>query len=279
MTKNLTELIQSALQEDLSELGDITSLSILKKNEPGKAKIVSKENGIIAGGFVVEKVFSIVDPSVKIELLVEDGTKVKKGQDVILISGSQQGILTGERTALNFLCRMSGIATSTAQFVELTKNTNVKILDTRKTIPGFRLLEKYSVRAGGGYNHRIGLYDMVLIKENHITAAGGIVSAVKQCRKYLLENKLDVNIEVETQTLEEVHQAVELKVDRIMLDNMNLKQIDEAVSFVNKKIKLEVSGGVNINNISSYAATGIDYISVGQLTHSAKALDFSLLII
>ncbi len=278
MIGNLTELIQSALNEDLSDNGDVTSLATVQQNAQGKARIFAKERGIIAGGFVVENVFSLLDPSIHVEIMVEDGTEVSADQQVIAIQGSLRGILTGERTALNFLCRLSGIATLTSQFVKLTEGTGVRILDTRKTTPGMRLLEKYAVRTGGGYNHRIGLYDMFLIKENHITAAGSITNAVTLCREYMKSSHADLKIEVETRTLDEVREALQLRVNRIMLDNMSIEQAQQAVILVNKAVKLEISGGVNLENVSAYARTGVDYISIGGLTHSAKALDLSLLV-
>ena len=278
MIKNLTELLQIAFEEDLSDIDDITSNATVAETTQGKAKIVAKEKGIIAGGFVVEKAFSLIDPLCKVEIQLEDGAQVYPGQEVITISGSQRSILTGERTALNFLCRLSGVATLTSQFVKSTEDTNVKILDTRKTTPGLRWLEKYAVRMGGGYNHRIGLYDMILIKENHITAAGGIEKAVAYCQEYLTKNELDLKIEVETRNPEEVKAALNLKVNRIMLDNMTVDQVKEAVALVKNRVELEISGGINLDNVTKYAQTGVDYISIGLLTHSAKALDFSLLV-
>ena len=279
MMKNLTELIQNTLGEDLGDIGDITSLATVPKNSTGKAKIITKQEGIIAGGFVVDKVFSLVDPTVNIDIKIDDGTYVQTGQEVIAISGPLQSILTGERTALNFLCRLSGIATLTHQFVDLIKHTGVKLLDTRKTTPGLRWLEKYAVRTGGGFNHRIGLFDMVLIKENHITAAGGIENAITRCQKYMKEKNLNLKIEIETKNLNEVKLALKYNIDRIMLDNMSTAQVKEAVALVNKKVKLEISGGINLQNLLEYAQTGVDYISSGLLTHSAQAFDFSLLIV
>jgi len=278
MIKNLTEIIQMALQEDLCDVGDITSIATVPEKSTGNAKIIAKEEGIIAGGFVVEQVFQLVDPALHVEIKSEDGSSVQVGQKVIFISGPLRSILTGERTALNFLCRLSGIATLTSQIVKATANTNVKILDTRKTTPGLRWLEKYAVRMGGGVNHRIGLYDMILIKENHITAAGGIKNAVLRCRYYLQQNNLDLKIEVETRNLDELEQALQMRVDRIMLDNMTVEQVKQAVALTNNRVKLEISGGINLDNISDYAQTGVDYISSGLLTHSAKAFDFSLLV-
>ncbi len=278
MSDFIEQLIHNALIEDLGDRGDVTSLSTVSEDCVGRAQIIAKEAGVIAGGHVVKKVFEIVNPHLAIELLVKDGERVESKQPVISIHGPMRGILTGERTALNFLCRLSGIATLTSQFVELVKHTGVRILDTRKTTPGLRTLEKYAVKVGGGDNHRIGLFDMVLIKENHITAAGGIQQAVNRCRGFLKQQNLNVKIEVETRNIHEVKEAINLKVDRIMLDNMTVEQIRKAVVLVNKKVEVEISGGVNLKNIVEYAETGIDFISIGALTHSAEALDFSLLV-
>jgi nicotinate-nucleotide pyrophosphorylase (carboxylating) len=274
---NLTELIRTALAEDLGEHGDITTQATVDAEAVGKARIVAKAPGIIAGEFVVEQVFKTVDPKLKIDVLVEDGSPVTAGLNVILVHGPQRGILMGERTALNFLCHLSGIATLTARFVTAVAGTNAKILDTRKTNPGMRTLEKYAVKMADGHNHRAGLYDMMLIKENHIAAAGSITTAVRRCRDYLVEQQLARKIEVETQTLKEVEEAVALHVDRIMLDNMSLETIQHAVNLVAGRVKIEASGGVTIENVRSIAETGVDFISIGQLTHSAPALDFSLL--
>ena len=274
----MMSIVQIALKEDLDDRGDVTSLSTVPVAKTGKATIISKAEGIIAGVDIVAKVFQEVDSGIKIKANVTDGQKVSPGDNVIDISGSLRGILTGERTALNFLCRLSGIASLTSQFVELVKHTGVRILDTRKTTPGLRQLEKYAVKIGGGHNHRIGLYDMVLIKENHITAAGGIRQSVESCRDYLKKQNLNLKIEVETRNMLEVQEALDMQVDRIMLDNMSVQQIREAVLLVNKKAELEISGGVNLENIVEYAGTGVDFISIGALTHSASALDFSLLV-
>jgi len=278
MIKNLTEIIQNALSEDLDESGDVTSSATMGEDTAGTAEIIAKEDGILAGGFVVEKVFNLLDSLISVDIKFDDGASVRNRDVVFVINGPMRGILIGERTALNLLCRMSGIATLTSKFVKLTEGTGVKVLDTRKTTPGLRSLEKYAVRVGGGFNHRIGLFDMVLIKENHIAAANGISNAVKLSRSYLKEHELDLKIEVECRKLEEVREAVELDVDRIMLDNMNVDQITQAVRLVNGRKKLEISGGVNLDNVAEYAKTGVDYISVGQLTHSARAMDFSLLV-
>ncbi len=271
-------LIKVSLEEDLGGIGDITSEAIINDFQKGTAEIIAKQDGIFAGGFIVQMVFSHIDPSMNVQINFTEGDKINRGVIVATIEGLIKNILIGERTALNFLSRVSGIATLTNQFIEKLKGSNIKILDTRKTIPGWRFLDKYAVAMGGGTNHRIGLFDMILIKENHIAAAGGIDKAIERCRKYLWEHNMKVLIEVETKNIEEVKAAIEAKVDRIMLDNMNIDQIIEAARIVNGRIELEVSGGINLSNISDYHNVGIDYISIGQLTHSAPAFDYSLLI-
>ena len=272
------QLIQVSLKEDLDENGDVTSNAILAKEKQGIATIIAKQHGVFSGGFVVKMVYSYIDQSVKVNIKTDEGDLIKEKQSVIEIKGPVKSILIGERTALNFLARMSGVATLTHQFIEKLKGSNIKILDTRKTNPGWRYLDKYSVSSGGGKNHRIGLFDMVLIKENHIAAAGSIENAVQLCRDYLRAKSLELKIEVETKDLKEVKQALALKVDRIMLDNMNLQQIKQAVEIVNGKTELEISGGVNLENVDEYYDSGVDFISVGQLTHSANAFDFSMIL-
>ncbi len=274
----INRLIKVALDEDLDEIGDVTSNAILRNQKEGTATIIAKQDGILAGGFVVKMVYSYVDESIKVILNADEGDKLINKQPVIEINGPIKSILIGERTALNFLARMSGIATLTNKFVNKLNTSNIKLLDTRKTLPGWRYLDKYSVMVGGGVNHRIGLFDMVLIKENHIAAAGSIEKAVSLCRSYLKSNNLDLKIEVETRNQKEVKEALNLNVDRIMLDNMNLEQIKRATEIVAGKTKLEISGGVNIENISEYLNSGVDFISAGHLTHSVKAFDYSLLL-
>lgn len=274
----IKQLIQVSLKEDLDENGDVTSDAILKNGMQGTAKIIARQNGLFSGGFVVKMVYAYIDQLVKVNIKAIEGGLIKEKQSVIEISGPVKSILIAERTSLNFLARMSGVATLTNQFVEKLKGSTISILDTRKTHPGWRYLDKYSVFIGGGKNHRIGLFDMVLIKENHIAAAGSIESAVKLCRDYLTSKKLDLKIEVETKNLVEVKQALALKVDRIMLDNMNLEQIKQAAEIVNGKTELEISGGVNLETVGEYYDSGVDFISVGQLTHSARAFDYSLLL-
>ena len=274
----INQLIEVSLKEDLYKIGDVTSNAIIKNEKQGLANVIAKQDGVFSGGFLVKMVYSYIDQKVNVDLIETEGTSVKNRQIVIKIKGPTKSILIGERTALNFLARSSGIATLTNKFVQKLTGSNIKILDTRKTIPGWRYLDKYSVFIGGGTNHRIGLFDMVLIKENHIAAAGSIEKAVNLCDDFLKANKLDLKIEVETKTLEEVKQALELKVDRIMLDNMDLKQIKQATQLVAGKTETEISGGVTLENIDDYFDTGVDFISIGQLTHSAKAFDYSLLI-
>jgi nicotinate-nucleotide pyrophosphorylase (carboxylating) len=278
ITKEIDHIIHLALTEDLDEAGDVTSNLLLSPSKRGKAVIVAKQRGVIAGLKIVHRVFKKVDPQIEISDLVEEGALVNPPDTIVKIAGPLCSILTAERTALNFLQRLSGIATLTAQFVEQVKGTQAQILDTRKTTPGFRLLEKYAVRVGGGLNHRKGLFDMILIKENHIVAAGGVSQAVRTIKENMMRKNLALKVEVEARTLDDVKEALEVKVDRIMLDNMTLSQIQQAVNLVSGKVELEVSGGVTLKNVRDLAETGVDFISVGALTHSAKALDLSLLI-
>jgi len=278
LTTEIESLIDLALREDLGENGDVTSNCILNSDDEGQASIIVKKDGIIAGLPIAEWVFKKVNPGLKVQNRVEEGSKVQRYEEVVRIIGPLTGILTAERTGLNFLQRLSGIATLTAEFVRKVAGTKVRILDTRKTTPGFRVLEKYAVRAGGGGNHRFGLYDMVLIKENHIAAAGGIASAVEQTRENMKKRDLNLKIEVEVRNLSEVEQVLNLAVDRLMLDNMSLQKIREAVKLTNGKVELEVSGGVTLETVREIAETGVNYISVGALTHSASSLDLSLLI-
>jgi nicotinate-nucleotide pyrophosphorylase (carboxylating) len=263
-----------ALREDVGS-GDITTNSIIPADKKISVKITVKEDGIICGLPIALLVFRSVDKNIKISEKIKDGKPVKKGTVVAIVNGPARGILTAERTALNFLQKLSGIATHTNKFVKAAGN-RVKLLDTRKTSPGLRILEKYAVKMGGGYNHRIGLFDAVLIKDNHIAVAGGIKSAVNAAkRKY-------GKIEVETSNIGEVNDAIESGVSRIMLDNMGIAGIKKAVQLIRKskhKIEIEVSGGVTLKNIRKIAGTGVDYISIGALTHSAPALDISLKVI
>jgi len=275
MIWNLAEIdriIKAAFEEDIGT-GDITTNLTIAKNRKVKAYFLAKEKGIIAGLLVAKRVFKKLDKNIVWKNFVKEGTCVEAGTTIAEVKGMLRALLTGERTALNFLQRMSGIATTTSAFVEKVKGTNTKILDTRKTAPGLRLLDKYSVKIGGGTNHRIGLYDMVLIKDNHIKAAGNITNAVAKIRAGL---KGRIKIEVETADLAEVREAINSKVDIIMLDNMTIDMMKEGVKIINGKIKTEASGNINLNSVRTIAETGVDFISVGALTHSVKALDISM---
>lgn len=273
----IKHLIHLALSEDVGKR-DLTSEAVIENRLSGKAIIVAKQEGIIAGLPVAKMVFQMVNPRIIFNQLKQDGERIKKKEKVASIQGKVKTILAAERTALNFLQRLSGIATLTAKYVEKIKGTRAKILDTRKTTPGLRVLEKYAVKAGGGENHRMGLFDMILIKENHIKAAGGISDAIKRARSKYPRQK----IEVEVRSLSELREAIESKPDWIMLDNMKIQQMKKAVKMIRStgpNIKIEASGGINLRNVRKIALTGVDFISVGALTHSAPALDLSLILI
>ncbi|MEW5842101.1 MAG: carboxylating nicotinate-nucleotide diphosphorylase [Bacteroidota bacterium] len=270
--KEIDKIISSALTEDVGS-GDVTTNLIVSKNEKSRASFYAKENGVIAGLTVAKSVFTKLDKKSVWKSFVKEGDRVNAGTRIAEVTGYYRALLTGERTALNILQRLSGIATQTSEFVRLAEGTKVRVLDTRKTVPGLRTLDKYAVKIGGGGNHRFGLYDMVLIKDNHIKAAGGITSAVERVRKNL---KAKIKIEVETSNLDEVCEAVNCNVDIIMLDNMTNDTMKEAVRIINGKIKVEASGNVTVNNFRQIAETGVDYISIGALTHSVKALDINM---
>jgi nicotinate-nucleotide pyrophosphorylase (carboxylating) len=274
----LINFLKIALREDISQQGDITTLATVPENLMGEARIISRGPAVIAGQWIAEMVFKNVEPRLVYNKEAEDGIKVPANTVISRISGPVRGILTGERSALNFLARLSGVATTTNQFVEKVSGTGVKILDTRKTTPGHRFLEKYAVKVGGGHNHRFGLSDMFLIKENHIRAAGGIAQSVQQCHDFLHHHQMNMKIEIETTNIHEVREALKLKVDRIMLDNMSIEMVREAVVLVDGKVELEVSGGINVRNVRDYALTGVNYISIGALTHSAPIVDLTLLL-
>lgn len=268
----IKELIRIALKEDIGK-GDSTTCWTVPKNKVAKGIILAKEDGVLCGIDIAKMVFSEIDPRIKFEKRKEDGEKFKKGDILANIKGNAHSLLKGERTALNFLQRLSGIATLTRKFVEKVKNYKAEILDTRKTTPGFRILEKYAVRKGGAKNHRMGLYDMVLVKDNHIKAAGGLEKAIKN----LLENrKKELEIEVEVKNLEELKFVLSKGIKRIMLDNMDVKFLKKAVEITAGRAKLEASGGINLKNVEAVAKTGVDFISIGALTHSPKAVDISM---
>ena len=275
MNAEVDEIIKKALNEDIGE-GDVTTSAILKSDISGKGIFLVKQGGIIAGLDVVERLFNIFDPGLSFVKYVLDGDKVEKGKTAAVVEGSAASILTCERTALNFLQRMSGIATMSRKFSDAAAHTKAKILDTRKTVPGLRLLDKIAVESGGGKNHRIGLYDMFLIKDNHIAVAGSITSAVSACKKFRADKNLNVKIEVETTNLDEVKEALECGVDFIMLDNFDIEEMKKAVKFIGGKCSIEASGGIDMDTVKQIAETGVDFISVGALTHSVKALDISL---
>ncbi len=270
----LPDLIAAALEEDLNG-GDRTTEAIVPPERTGRATLISRAPGILAGVTIAAAVFRHLDAQMEIHLHVSEGASVAAGSTIATFQGNARALLSGERVALNFLQHLSGIATLTHQFVQAVADTGAIILDTRKTMPGLRALEKWAVQVGGGQNHRMGLYDMVLIKENHIALAGSITNAVTAVRHTYGSR---YPIEVEVRTLEELEEAISLNVDRILLDNMEVPQLREAVKRTAGRIPLEASGRVTLNTVRAIAETGVDYISVGQLTHSAPALDISMLI-
>ena len=270
--KEIERVITTALKEDIGA-GDITTNLIIEKKQQAKAFFLAKEDGVVAGLAIAKMVFQKFDKTIKWKSFIKDGEFVSAGTHIAEVKGSLRALLTGERTALNILQRMCGIATTTNSFVKIVNGTNAKILDTRKTVPGLRMLDKYAVKIGGGTNHRIGLFDMVLIKDNHIKAAGSITNAVAKIRKGLTKK---IKIEVETSNLDEVRETLKNIVDIIMLDNMPVPMMKEAVKIIAGKAKVEASGNVNFKSIKAIAKTGVDFISVGALTHSVKALDISM---
>jgi len=273
-SNSLKNQIQTWLTEDVGD-GDFSSLASIDSNAIANSVLILKDDGVVAGLQLAALVFSEIDPTIEFDILAEDGHFYSKGTILAKASGNAQSLLKGERLMLNLLQRLSGIATQTRVVVDLVNNTTVKLLDTRKTTPGLRLLEKWAVTMGGGYNHRIGLYDMIMLKDNHIDSSGGITTAVNKTKKYLTQNNLDLKIEVETRNLDEVKEAMAVGVDRIMLDNFNPTLCSEAVKIINNQCETEASGGITLNNIKEYAESGVTYISLGYLTHSVKALDIS----
>ncbi len=273
-TKAVNTLIDLAIAEDIYT-GDITSEAILVQSKKRTAYLIAKVDGEIAGLPLAALIFNKIDVTIQFESLVNEGDFVKSKTKLAKITGDYKSLLKAERIVLNFIQRLSGIATETAQYVAQTKGTSTQILDTRKTLPGFRLLDKYAVKMGGGTNHRMGLFDMVMLKENHIEVSGGITNAVSQVRKKVSS---DIKIEVETKNLAEVKEALENRVDVIMLDNMSLDMMQKAVSIIDGQTKVEASGNMTLNRIAKVAKTGVDFISVGALTHSVAALDISMLI-
>lgn len=271
----VNRLLDLAFAEDIGN-GDHTSLSTIPEEEMGKSRLLIKEEGVVSGIEIAEKVLHKIDPSIRIEKFFNDGDHVKPGDVVFIAEGRVRSLLTAERTMLNIMQRMSGISTMTSRYQDELAGLKTKVLDTRKTTPGMRMLEKEAVRLGGGANHRIGLYDMILIKDNHIDFAGGIEKAIERAKEYCRKNNLDLKIEVEVRSLNDVRRVMQYGgVARIMFDNFSPELTRQAVNIVNGTIETESSGGITLDNLRKYAEAGVDYISVGALTHSVKSLDMS----
>ncbi|MDR0836130.1 MAG: carboxylating nicotinate-nucleotide diphosphorylase [Tannerella sp.] len=272
----IEDLITLAFAEDIGD-GDHTTLCCIPPEAQGKSMLLVKDDGILAGIEVAKRIFHRFDPTLKMEIFIKDGTAVKNGDIAFSIAGKSQSILQSERTVLNVMQRMSGIATTTRRYVKALEGTGTKVLDTRKTTPGMRVLEKEAVRIGGGDNHRIGLYDMILIKDNHIDFAGSVENAITRCHNYLKEKGKDLKIEIEIRNLYELNEVLRIGgIDRIMLDNLSIKDTRDAVRLIDGRFETESSGGLTYETIRNYAECGVDYVSVGALTHSVKSLDLSL---
>lgn len=270
----IDDLLTLAFAEDVGD-GDHTTLSTIPADAMGKQQLIVKEEGILAGVDVARMVFDKFDPSLKMTVFINDGAHVKPGDVAFVVEGPVRSLLQTERTMLNIMQRMSGIATMTAKYQEKLSGLKTKVLDTRKTTPGMRMLEKEAVKIGGGMNHRIGLFDMILIKDNHVDFAGSITNAVNRARAYLKEKGKDLKIEVEVRNTPEIEEALSLNVDRIMLDNFTPERTREAVELINGRCEIESSGGITLDTLREYGECGVDYISVGALTHSVKGLDMS----
>lgn len=270
----IDDLLTLAFAEDVGD-GDHTTLSTIPAEAMGKQRLIVKESGIIAGVEMARKVFDKFDPELKMTIFINDGAEVKPGDIAFEVEGRVRSLLQTERVMLNIMQRMSGIATVTAKYQKLLEGLKTKVLDTRKTTPGLRMLEKEAVRIGGGCNHRIGLFDMILIKDNHVDFAGGIKEAVESAKKYCKETGRDLKIELEVRNEDEIRQALEVGVDRIMLDNFTPERTREAVKMINGAVEIESSGGITIDTLRAYGECGVDFISVGALTHSVKGLDMS----
>ncbi|NQU34769.1 MAG: carboxylating nicotinate-nucleotide diphosphorylase [Bacteroidetes bacterium] len=272
----ISELIAQALIEDLGD-GDHTSLATIPEHANGKVKLVAKDIGVIAGVEVASMVFKQVDKNLEVKIFIGDGSSIVPGDLVMIVEGNSRSLLSAERTALNFIQRMSGIATFTNEVQSKIAGLNTKLLDTRKTTPCNRVVEKLAVRLGGGTNHRFGLYDMIMIKDNHVDFAGGIVNAINSTQKYLKKNNKNLKIEIEVRNFDELNEVINNGgVDRIMLDNFSPEQLRKAIDLIDHKFETEASGGISINTIRDFALTGVDFISVGALTHQINSLDLSL---
>ena len=268
-------LIDLAFAEDIGD-GDHTTLCCIPADAMGRSHLLIKEEGILAGIEMAKKVFDHFDPTLQVEVLIQDGAHVKPGDIAMVVSGKVQSLLQTERLMLNIMQRMSGIATNTNRYVKLLEGTKTHVLDTRKTTPGLRMLEKQAVKIGGGVNHRIGLFDMILLKDNHVDFAGGIANAINRCHTYLKEKGLDLKIEIEVRNFDELQQVMDCGgVDRIMLDNFSVENTRKAVEIIGGRYETESSGGITFDTLRSYAECGVDYVSVGALTHSVKGLDMS----
>lgn len=272
----IDQIIDFALNEDLGD-GDHTSLSIIPSGSRGRAMLLVKDEGILCGIELAEKIFQHLDETLKLTIYLKDGSPIKKGDMAFQVEGKVISILSAERLVLNFMQRLSGIATATRQVVDLLEGLPTKILDTRKTTPLLRELEKYAVVTGGGVNHRMGLYDMIMIKDNHVDFAGGVIPAIEAAHRYLVKNKKKLKIEIEVRNFRELDEVMKHgQVDRVMLDNFTVAELEKAIQIIQGKFETEASGGISINNVRAYAETGVDFISMGALTHQIRSLDMSL---
>ena len=275
MDKLIDDLIKLAFAEDIGD-GDHTTLCCIPATEMGKSQLIIKEDGVLAGVEMARRVFKAFDPELKMTVFIEDGAEIKKGDIAFVVEGKVQSLLQTERLMLNIMQRMSGIATTTRKYVKRLEGTKTHVLDTRKTTPGMRMIEKEAVRIGGGMNHRIGLFDMILLKDNHVDFAGGISKAITRAQEYLKEKGKNLKIEIEVRNFDELEEALQTGgIDRIMLDNFSIENTKEAVRRVAGRVELESSGGITFDTLRDYAECGVDYISVGALTHSVKSLDMS----
>ena len=275
MNKDFINMIPAWFAEDIGD-GDHTTLSSIPADAMGKSQLIIKEDGVLCGVEVAREIFKAFDPELKMTVFMEDGTKVKIGDVAFVVEGKIQSLLQTERLMLNIMQRLSGVATRTSEYVKVLEGTKTKVLDTRKTTPGLRMLEKYAVKVGGGENHRIGLFDMILLKDNHVDFAGGITKAISGAKRYLKEKGKEMKIEIEVRSFDELQEVLDFGgVDRIMLDNFNIENTRKAVEIIGGRYETESSGGITLDNFRQYAECGVDFISVGALTHSVKSLDMS----